>query len=192
MDVFEAIRTTRAMRRLDPARPVAEGDLKSVLEAATRGPSGGNLQPVRWLVVRHPELKRRVGEVYREQAHQFLQRFSERTPDVRSYYHLADHLGEAPVLVIPCAAGDPARLPASVYPAVQNLLLAARALGLGSTLTTIHRGNETAVKEILGIPEEVHTFAIIPLGHPLGRWREAPRRPLRELAYEDRWGRPLS
>jgi nitroreductase len=191
VDVFEAIRTTRAMRRLDPARAVTDADLVAILEAASRGPSGGNLQPVRWLAVRDKELKRRVGEVYREQAHRFLRRLTEKTPDIRSYYHLADHLGEAPVLVVPCAAGDPARLPASVYPAVQNLMLAARALGLGTTLTTIHRGNEAAVKEILGIPDPVHTFAIIPVGHPLGHWREAPRRPLAELAYGDLWGQPL-
>ena len=192
MDVFEAIRTTRAMRRLDPRRDVSEADLKTILEAATKGPSGGNRQPLRWLVVRDPEARRRVAEVYRTEAYRFLEQFPERTPDVASYYHLADHLGEAPLLVIPCAAGDPARLPASVYPSVQNLLLAARALGLGTALTTIHRGDEAAVKAILGIPEDVHTFAIIPVGYPLGRWGEAPRRPLAEVAYRDRWGEPLS
>jgi nitroreductase len=133
-----------------------------------------------------------VGEVYHEQAYEFLKQLTEQTPDVRSYYHLADHLGEAPVLVVPCAVGDPARLAASVYPAVQNLMLAARALGLGATLTTIHRGNEAAVKDILGIPPDVQTFAIIPVGYPLGRWGEAPRRAVAEVAYLDAWGRPLS
>jgi nitroreductase len=192
LDLFEAIRTTRAMRRLDPSREVPEADLRTILEAATKGPSGGNRQPVRWLVVGDPELKRRVAEVYRQEAYAFLRQLTEQTPDVRSYYHLADHIGEAPLLVIPCAAGDPARLPASVYPAVQNLLLAARALGLGSALTTIHRGNEAAVKAILGIPDDVYTFAIVPVGYPLGRWGEAPRKPVDEVAYGDRWGEPLS
>jgi nitroreductase len=192
LDLFEAIRTTRAMRRLDPSREVPEADLRTILEAATKGPSGGNRQPVRWLVVGDPELKRRVAEVYRQEAYAFLRQLTEQTPDVRSYYHLADHIGEAPLLVIPCAAGDPARLPASVYPAVQNLMLAARALGLGSALTTIHRGNEAAVKAILGIPDDVHTFAIVPVGYPLGRWGEAPRKPVDEVAYGDRWGEPLS
>ena len=192
MDVFEAIRTTRAMRRLDPARAVSPADLETILEAAGRGPSGGNRQPVRWLAVQDTELRRRVGEVYREQAYEFLKQLTAQTPDVRSYYHLADHLGEAPVLVVPCAPGDPARLAASVYPAVQNLMLAARALGLGTTLTTIHRGNEAAVKDILGIPEDVQTFALIPVGYPLGRWAEAPRKPVWEVAYRDRWGQPLS
>ena len=187
MDVFEAIHTTRAMRRLDPERPVAESDLRKILTAATKGPTGGNRQPVRWLVVRDRELKRRVGEVYREQSYLFLKTLPQEGADIRSYYHLADHLGEAPVLVIPCAAGDPARLAASVYPSVQNLMLAARALGLGTTLTTIHRGDEAAVKGILGIPDDVHTFAIVPVGYPLGRWAEAPRRPLDEVVYWDRW-----
>jgi nitroreductase len=191
VDVLEAIRTTRAMRRLDPAREVSEGDLLTILEAATRGPTGGNRQPVRWLVVRDPGLKRRVGDVYREQAYRAL----EGAPDdalTRSSYHLADHLGEAPVLVIPCAAGDFGRLPASVFPSVQNLMLAARSLGLGTTLTTIHRVDEAAVKNILGIPADVHTFALIPVGYPLGRWGEGPRKPVSEVAYRDRWGSPLS
>ena len=188
MDVFEAIHTTRAMRRLDPDRPVDETDLRKILTAATKGPTGGNRQPVRWLVVRDLELKRRVGEVYREVAHAALDASGDSdSPHARSSYHLADHLGEAPVLVIPCAEGDPARLPASVYPGVQNLMLAARALGLGTTLTTIHRVKEDAVKEVLGIPPQVNTFAIIPIGYPLGHWGEAPRKPLEEVVYWDRW-----
>jgi nitroreductase len=143
--------------------------------------------------VRDADLRRRLGEVYREVAYAAI----DSSPDhesalARSSYHLADHLGEAPVLIIPCAQGDPGRLAASVYPSVQNLLLAARALGLGSTLTTIHRNNESAVKAILGIPEDVHTFAIIPLGYPLGRWGEAPRKPVAEVAYRDRWQEPFS
>jgi len=71
---------------------------------------------------------------------------------------------------------------------VQNLMLAARALGLGTTLTDIHLRDESAVREILGIPEDVQTFAIIPVGYPLGRWGEAPRRPPVEVTYWDTWG----
>lgn len=195
MDVFEAIRTTRAMRHLDPTRAVSDADLERILEAATRGASGGNRQPVRWLVVRDPDQKRRVGEIYRNAALPTIERLTalaEHDPDVRrnlaSNRHLSEHLGEAPVLVIPCAQGQRGRIEASVFPGVQNLLLAARALGLGTTLTAIHLENEPAVKEVLGIPEDVHTFAIIPVGYPLGRWGEAPRRPWREVTYRDRWG----
>ena len=195
MEVFEAIRTTRSMRRLDPTRDVSDEDLIAMIDAGTRAATGGNRQPVRWLVVRDPDLKRRVGEVYHTQAHQRLVAYEEdaRTnPDaarmLRSAYHLADHMGEAAALVIPCARGDRARLASSVFPAVQNLMLAARALGLGTTLTDIHLRDEGAVREILGIPEDVQTFAIIPVGYPLGRWGEAPRRTPVEVTYWDRWG----
>jgi nitroreductase len=104
-----------------------------------------------------------------------------------SALHLADHLGEAPVLLIPCAPSY-LRVEASVYPAVQNLMLAARARGLGTTLTQVHREDQTELKQLLGIPESVETFAIIPLGHPLGRWGEGERRPVREVSYWERWG----
>jgi len=195
MDVFEAIRTTRSMRRLDPDRKVADEDLVRIVDAATRAPSGGNSQPVRWLIVCDPELKRRVGEVYREQAAIRLRGYEEEArtnPDaarmLRSARHLADHLGEAPALLIPCARGERGRIESSVFPAVQNLMLAARALGLGTTLTTIHRGDEASVRRILDIPDDIQTFAIIPVGYPLGRWAEARRRPGDDVTYWDRWG----
>ncbi len=195
MDVFEAIRTTRAMRRLDPDRDVSDRDLEMIVDAATRAPSGGNQQPVRWLVVRDAEVRRRLGEIYRAQAVIRLEAYeveARSNPEVarmlKSAQHLADHFGEAPALVMPCAVGLPGRIESSVFPAVQNLMLAARALGLGTTLTTIHRGDEGSVKELLGIPDEVRTFAIIPVGYPLGRWGEARRRPPSEITYWDRWG----
>jgi len=199
VDVIEAIRTTRSMRRLDPARDVSDDDIEAIIDAATRAASGGNSQPVRWLVVRDPELKRRVGDVYRTQAHSRLAAYEEAartSPEVarmlRSAYHLAGHMGEAAALVIPCARGDRARLGASVFPAVQNLMLAARALGLGTTLTDIHLHDEGAVREILGIPEDVQTFAIIPVGYPLGRWAEARRRPAVDVTYWNAWGNKRS
>lgn len=195
MDVFEAIRTTRSMRRLDPNRDVSDADLEAMVDAATRAPSGGNAQPVRWLIVRDPELKRRVGDVYRDQARVVLQAYEEPARTDRqaarmlgSALHLAEHMGAAPALVIPCARGERGRHTASVFPGVQNLMLAARALGLGTTLTTIHLRDEPAVKRILDIPDDVHTYAIVPVGYPLGRWGEAPRRPSGEVTYWDRWG----
>jgi nitroreductase len=74
-----------------------------------------------------------------------------------------------------------------VYGAVQNLFLAARALGLGTTLTTVHRFREPEVRAVLGIPDDVTTWAMIPVGYPLGRWGEAKRRPVREVTYWDTW-----
>jgi nitroreductase len=196
LDVLEAIWTTRAMRRLDPHRPVAEEDLRTVLEAAAKAPSGGNRQPVEWVVVRDPDTRRRLGELYGEIARRTLPASygeAAKTDEgvarmLRSALHLADHLGEAPVLLIPCAPLSLIRVEGAVYPAIQNLMLAARGLGLGTALTSMHRENEAAVNYLLGIPEEIATFAIIPLGYPLGSWGEAPRRPVEETTHRDRWG----
>lgn len=202
---IEAIRTTRAMRRLDPSRPVSDSDIETILEAANRGPNGGNRQPVRWIVVRDQEQRRKLGEIYREvtmgprpgpgqaAAPGTPPPTSEPAPDpltarrLRSEQHLTEHLGEAPVIIVVCAAGPFERTAPSVYPSVQNLMIAARALGLGTTLTARHTMREDAVKAVLGIPEEVRTYAMIPIGYPLGRWGEGPRRPVQESVYQDRW-----
>lgn len=183
------------MRRLDPGRPVSEDDVRTILEAAQKGATGGNRQPVRWLVVRDPELKAKIAEHYRYGAQIALAAYEEaaRTDStaarmLKSAWHLADHMGEAPVLLLACSPGRPERAGASVFPAVQNLMLAARALGLGTTLTTIHHHREAEIKELLGVPPEVGIYAIVPLGYPLGRWGEARRRPAAEVTYRDRWG----
>ena len=189
MDVFEAIWTTRAMRRLDAAHPVPDEDLVLILTAAGKAPSGGNSQPVRWVVVRDAELRRRVGDIYRAVARPRLEQSYGGSPLGRSALHLADHLGEAPVILVPCGPREAIRPEGSVYPAIQNLMLAARARGLGTTLTSLHKENESALKTLLGIPEEVDTFALIPVGYPLGRWGEAQRKPVGEITYWDGWGR---
>lgn len=189
MDVFEAIQTTRAMRRLDSSRPVSDADLRKVLEAATMAPSGGNSQPVRWIVVVDPQVRRQLGSIYRRCAAALLAG-DEDSPLTRSSWHLVDHLAEAPTLLIACTEGE-ARRPASVFPAVQNALLAARALGLGTTLTTSHLQDEPAVRRVLGIPDSVQTYCIIPIGYPTGRWAKAERRPVEEVTYRDRWGEPF-
>ena len=193
MDIFEAINTTRAMRRLDPDREVSDADLLTIIEAATKAPSGGNSQPVRWMVVRQPERRRRLGEIYREcwLPVREMYRAQETTPAMervlRSADHLGDHMGDAPAIILPCSTDQPGHIEASVYGAVQNLFLAARALGLGTTLTTVHRFREPDVRAVLGIPDEVTTWAMIPVGYPLGRWGEAKRRPAREVTYWDAW-----
>jgi nitroreductase len=192
MDVFEAIRTTRAMRRLDPSRPVSDEDLRKIVEAATKAPSGANSQPVRWILITDPDVKRKVGAVYRRCAGALLADFDESDPALlRSSWHLAEHLGDAPALAVACCEG-PNRRPASVYPGIQNLMLAARALGLGTTLTTSHLQDEAALKEILGIPDDVLTYCIIPIGYPLGRWGEAKRHPVEAIAYRNVWGKTFA
>jgi nitroreductase len=191
MELFEALRTTRAMRRLDPDRPVSDEDLWTILEAAAKAPSGGNRQVARWLVVRDPARRAEIGRIYgeswREVRPMYVQNETEGAPSpiLLSADHLAAHMGDAPVIILPCSrSGDPA----SIYPACQNLFLAARSLGLGTALTTVHRMKEAEVKAVLDIPEDVQTWAMIPVGYPLGRWGEAKRRPVEETTYWDRFG----
>src|SRR4051794_20093367 len=197
MDVFEAIATTRAMRRLDPNRDVPDADLLKIVEAATKAPSGGNSQPVRWIVVRDADKRRRLGEIYGQcwgsvrGYYQDLAKTSESTGRVlRSADHLGEHMGDAPAIILPCSKGQPGQAESSVFGAVQNLFLAARALGLGTTLTTVHRLREPEVKEALGIPDDISTWAMIPVGYPLGKWGEAKRLPVREVTYWDTWETP--
>ncbi|HUQ39132.1 MAG TPA: nitroreductase family protein [Acidimicrobiales bacterium] len=194
MDVFEAIRTTRAMRRIDPDRPVSDADLRTIVEAATKGPSGGNSQPVRWLVVTDPEKRRRLGEIY-QKAWEPVSRYYKTqpmgdTPVMRSADHLGEHFADAPAVVIPCAAQSGMTGDSSVFGAVQNLCLAARALGLGTTLTTVHKLHEQEVRDVLGIPDDVVTYCMIPVGYPTGKWGEAKRKPVDQVMYWNTWEQP--
>src|SRR3954463_13807200 len=192
MDVFEAMRTTRAMRRLDKDRPVSDEYIWTIVEMATKAATGGNSQPVRWIVVKDGDKRRRLGEIYKECWAQIGAMYRQNTPAedtqtgriLDSADHLGEHMGEAPVIIVPASKGGDA---GSVYPGVQNLFLAARALGLGTTLTTVHKLKEDDVREILGLPEEVQTWAMIPVGYPTGRWGEAKRRPVEETTYWDAW-----
>lgn len=196
VELLEAIRTTRAMRRLDPSRDITDNDLETILFAATKAPSARNEQPVRWVVVRDRELRRRLGEIYQQVSgsHVPMVATDPSTAKLaRSVDHLVRHLADAPVLMVACAYGaDDVRTAAGVYPAVQNLMLAARSLGLGTTLTTRHRLAMAETRAVLGIPDEVKIYAVIPLGYPLGRFGEAPRQPVREVAHRDRWGAPFA
>jgi nitroreductase len=181
------------MRRLDAGRPVSEADLQTIIEAALKAATGSNSQTTRWIVVTDSGLRNRLGAVYQQcwvQAAEFLASPEYALDDriFRSASHLGEHMGEAPVIVVPCAPGPPGVASASVFPGVQNLMLAARALGLGTTLTTLYAMRESEVKEILDIPEDHSTYAMIPIGYPLGRWAEAVRKPTAELVFHDRWG----
>lgn len=104
--------------------------------------------------------------------------------------YLADHIHEAPVWILPCMAGaTPSRTAgSSIYPAVQNMLLAARALGLGATLTTLYLTFEKEVESALGLPADVHSYALLPIGYPIGPFGPVRRVPLAEVVYRDRWG----
>lgn len=196
MDIFEAMATTRAMRRLDPERSPSDADVLTIVEAATKAASGGNSQPVRWLVVRDAEKRRRLGELYRQCWAPVREHYGQQTQTddlarvLSSADHLGEHMGDAPVIILPCSKGQPGQAESSVFPGVQNLFLAARALGLGTTLTTVHRLMEDDVRAVLDIPADVNTWAMIPVGYPTGRWGEAKRRPVRDVTYWDTWKTP--
>jgi nitroreductase len=150
-DLFEIIRTTRSMRRLKPD-PVPNGLIRKILEAGVCAPSGGNMQRWRFLVIRDPKVKETVGAYYKRAWHEQVApryRSGEPAPGssrerfermLAAAEHLANHIHEAPVWIVPCLeGGTPTRTSgSSIYPAVQNMLLAARALGLGATLTTLY------------------------------------------------------
>lgn len=209
MDVLEAIYTLRAMRRLKPD-PIPADVLRAILDAAIRAPSGGNAQGWRFVVVQQPELKRGLAEIYKPAIESLFQpggayynQMQQEGPEgdairriAKSALYLGEHLQDAPVIVLPCAytGGRQTNITtgSSIYPAVQNLMLAARAFGVGSTLTTIHRTREQDVRALLGIPDQYETAALIPLGYPRGRWGVAERRPLSEVAFGNRWGEPLT
>jgi nitroreductase len=202
ISLFDAIRTMRAMRRLKPD-PVPDELIREILEAAICAPSGGDRQHWRFIVVKDPEIKRQLQIRYQRAFEDLKARFHAALPPpgkteaqknrmLAARDHLTEHFHEAPVLIVCCLDGDSGSgvgAGASIYPAVQNMLLAARALGLGATLTNRHLLYEKEVDEILRLPKEAHTFAIIPIGYPLGNFGPVSRAPIDEVTYLDRWGR---
>ena len=221
--LFEAMYSARALRRLKPDS-VPEEILTRVVDAAIRAPSAGNAQSWSFIVVRDAELRAKLGAVYRkasdlaEAIYAARERPAHMSADqyrrfMSSGAYLWDHMGEAPVLLVPCMQRPrlppPDRLPAevqaryeeelayaqrirgaSIYPAVQNIILACRAFGLATLITTNHIRYEEEVKEILGIPGDVDTYALMPIGYPEGKFGPLRRRPVTEVAYADRWSNP--
>lgn len=210
MTLQEVIETTETCRfyRSDA---VPEDVLARVLDAARFAPSGGNRQPVRFIAVRDPEKKRTLKEWYLPIWQSYAGRIKQAAPPdpVRARLlgnadHFAHHLDEVPVMLVVCAvlsdllATDQGldRLSivggASVYPAVQNVLLKARDEGLGSALTTLLCMVEPQVKRLLHIPDGVATAAMITLGYPAKPFlKRLRRRPLAEVAFADEYGLPL-
>jgi nitroreductase len=202
-DLFEIMRTTRSMRRLKPD-PVPPELIRKILEAGVSAPSGGNMQRWRFLVVKDPKIKQTVGAYYKRTWDEVVApryRTGEPAPGTSrerflrmldAAQYLADHIHEAPVWIVPCmGGGTPTRTSgSSIYPAVQNMLLAARALGLGATLTTLYLNFEKEVEAALGLPADVHSYALLPIGYPMGRFGPVRRVPIADVVYEDQWGQP--
>ena len=202
-DVFEIMHTTRAMRRLKPD-PVPDALIAKILQAGACAPNGGNTQRWRFLVIKDPAIKKRVQVHYKRAFDEVIgPRYLNSEPPsgvTKERYlrqhaaveYLTEHFHEAPVWIVACLEeARPSRMSgASIYPAVQNMLLAARALGLGATLTTRHLFYEKESEAALGLPPGVQSYAIIPIGYPMGKFGPVGRGPLSEIVYEDRWGNP--
>jgi|TARA_B100001750_G_scaffold201814_1_gene176769 nitroreductase len=201
MDLFEAIRSQRAIRRYTDD-PVPMDLIHRILEFAVRAPSGGNQQPWSFIVITNPSLKARISVFYRrswDEVYGPPERAATLSQQVLSSASgLAENMAEAPVLIMACIKhdGSPSSLGrgASIYPAVQNLMLAARGLGLGTALTTLHKRYEAEIKNLLDIPDNVETAALIPVGYPASpeHFGGSRRRPVLELTYLEQWGKPAA
>ena len=192
MSLGEAMFTQRAIRRLRP-EPVSDEDLKTLMDAASKAPSSRNSQSARFLAVRDRDRIRRFGELYREAW--WAKRPAGWTPEGvpegdlhLSAMRLADAMKDAPLVVL-AVSTSPGQA-SSVLPAVQNLMLAARALGIGSVLTTLHPCVTDRIRELFKIPPEAEVHCCIPLGYPEGRFGTTTRRPTSETTYYEEWGNP--
>jgi len=205
MDVYEALYTTRAMRRVRPDPVPAEVQAR-ILDAAVRAPSGGNTQGWRFLLVDDHEVKAAIGPLYRDSITQlwktvYAERIAaaEATPDDpesvqmdkvrRSAQHLADHFEQVPLFLFAFVQHDPTG--GSIYPAVWSAMLAARAEGVGSSLTSVLGFFHPAeTLDILAVPRDEGWImaCCVSFGYPTGRWGVAPRRPAHEVSYRNRWG----
>lgn len=206
-DLFEVMHTLRAMRRLK-SDPVPDALLRKVLDAAVCAPSGQNLQRWAFLVVTDAADRQFFGERYhywlKNRFGAALDGIDPATPlgrSTRAAAHLAEHMHEVPVLIFCCGKRDwPFAVKAedrkglappsygSIYPAVQNVLLACRALGLGASLTTMHQMFETELHAHFSIPDSYGVVAVIPIGFPLGRFGPVARTPAPRKTHYNRWG----
>jgi nitroreductase len=207
ISALDAIATTRSIHRYRPD-PIPEADLAKILWSATRAPSGSNSQPYRFLVLRNDARATRAKALLGDSFRQAWAAKSTSegwgggsgadpgTPKARTgraMQRFVDHFEEIPVVVLVCALRYREPHPyegASIYPACQNLLLAARALGYGGTITIWHVACEAALRELLEIPENVFIAATIPLGVPEGSHGPLRRRPVQELVFEGAWDAP--
>ena len=203
LSLIEALHSTPARRYLSDQQ-IPDDIIWHLLDAAIRGPSGGNSQPWSWIVVRDKQTKTQIAEWY---LNGWNKAYGIRRDDImerrdiadtlgpRNYLsaeHLANHIQEAPVWIFAVlrntANSNSPRAGSSIYGAVQNLMLAARSYGIGSTLTTLYSVHEKEVKDLLGLPEDAMTMALIPLGYPSkGRWSQPKRQHVEDVTHWERW-----
>jgi nitroreductase len=205
MGVFETIYNTRAMRRLE-STDVPEELLIKLIDAANQAPSGSNRQAARWIIVRDQEQKNRLAELNRKSVEMYVsassgrpaalphQSAEKRQNQLKAVVWQAEHMHEIPALIIACMQFDApvkrseaARGGGSIWPGIQNLLLAARALGLGAAPTTLALIDRDNAKQVLNLPDDMEAFALIPVGYPKGRFGPVTRIPVNEILRWDRW-----
>ena len=205
MGIFETMYNCRAMRRLDK-REVPQESLEKLIEAANQAPSGSNTQNARWIIVRDPTVKAELAELNRIGVENYLaplidnpgslphQPADKRKRMADAVVWQKEHMHEIPALIIACmqfpqvpttamiASGN-----GSIWPGIQNLLLAARALQLGAAPTTLALIDQHAVAKVLNLPETMATYCLIPVGYPLGNFGPVTRKPLSEIMRYDQW-----
>ena len=195
--LFDALYSQRAIRYFKPV-PVPDELVQQLIEAATKAPSGGNSQGWKFLVIRDQATKDIIGDYYERGWEAAYGKDNPNPPPIQSHVrrsadYLARHMAESPVLIMACIEhdGGPSTMGrgGSIFPAVQNLLLAAIGLGLGSCLTSLHKRYEDEIKELLGIPDNVETAALLPVGFPADNVRYGPTRraPVEEVAFREKW-----
>lgn len=207
MDIYEALYTTRAMRRVKKD-PIPETVQKRILDAAVRAPSGGDSQSWRFMLVDSPEVKAELGPLYREGIQtvfgsiyndqmEAAQADPEKADSIqfmkmyRSALWLADHFEDYPLMLFAFCQHDPTG--ASIFPAVWNAMLAARAEGVGTALTSVMMFHQEAMFKILGVPADQGWIfnCTVTMGYPTGRWGVAPRRPAHEVTCRNQWDQPV-
>jgi nitroreductase len=205
MELFDAIYHCRAMRRLQSTE-VPEDLLIKLIDAANQAPSGSNQQRARWIVVRDPEQRKRLAALNKTAVDAYVgpqsarpaslphQSSDKRGRMLASVMWQAEHLQDIPALIIACFQFDGPVSPeqasrggGSIWPGVQNLLLAARALELGAAPTTLGLADRQAAKDVLGLPDDMEAFCLIPVGYPMGNFGPVTRLPVEETMRWDRW-----
>ena len=204
--LFDTIYNCRAMRRLK-TDPVPEEEILQLIEAANQAPTGSNQQGARWIVVRDPDQRKTLADLNRSAVEAYIgptsgrptalahQEADKRLRMLNAVLWQAEHMHEIPVLIVACyqfdgpvGDGVPSGGGGSIWSAVQNLLLAARALGLGAAPTTLGLSNPIAVRKTLNLPNDMAAYCLIPVGYPLGNFGPVTRLPVADTVRWDRWG----
>ena len=205
MDVFEALYTTRAMRRVKED-PIPDEIIKSMIDSAIRAPSGSNRQDWRFVAVTDQEVRTQLADIYKETWDYYVKSFYNSSSDLgasnlknkeqiesvrrisNSASWLAENYDKVPLLVLAFSRNDPTG--SSIYPAIWSLMLAARSHGIGTCLTTVMSFKTEEVYEVLDIPADKGWAlnATITAGYPLGKWGVAERKPVEEVTFLNKWG----